>query len=291
MDYLIRIARPGAAIVKKVTHLMENNNRLRLSAGVCEKSTAPQRIDAKELRYLLGLLEADGSIFCYMEKSRKGNVYWRAEVAVGLIEADIKVCYYIRELLGCGTVRKVKGTDKNKLISRYQLRSKKLIMEKIIKGYGEYPALTDNKRMRVEWFKECYEKGMLVEKPEVLEREVRDEEYIRDWIIGFIEGDGSFYVTKGGVVGFNIRQKGEERLMERIREVMGIKRKLTKSKIGIITLTAESREDVQRVVEFMTSRERVRLKGLKKVSFLLWLRYLRRTDSKRYGGLRIPYRY
>lgn len=301
MGYFIRIARPSKAIVtphqwaetheeKEVTHLMEKNNRLRLSAGVCEKSTAPQRINAKELIYLLGLLEADGSIFCYLEKSRKGKVYWRGEVTVGLEESDIKLCYYIRKILGCGTVRK-HSIEKERWISRYQLRSKKLIMEKIIKGYEEYPALTENKRMRVEWFKKCYEEGRLVEKPEKEKREVRDEKYIRDWIIGFIEGDGSFYITKGGVVGFNVTIKGEERVMERIREVMGIKRKLEKRESGIIVLTAESREDIQRVVDFMTSRERVRLKGLKKVRFILWLRYLRRTDSKRYGGLRIPDRY
>ena len=293
MSYFIRKARPRKAIVTGVTHLMEKNNRWRLSAGVCEKSTAPQRINAKELKYLLGLLEADGSIFCYLERGKEGKVYWRGEVAVGLEESDIKLCYYIRKLLGCGTVRKVKhSVDKERIISKYQLRSKRLIMEKVIKGFEEYPALTRNKGMRVEWFKKCNEEGRLVEKPMEERREIeKSDEYIKDWIIGFIEGDGSFYIMEGGVVGFNIVQKGEEEIMERIRVVMGIKRKLEKRESGVSMITAESREDVQRVVDFMTSRERVRLKGLKKVKFVLWLRNLRRTDSKRYGGLRIPNRY
>ena len=38
---------------------MEKDKRKRLSAGIGEKSTVPQRINAKELVYLLGLVEAD----------------------------------------------------------------------------------------------------------------------------------------------------------------------------------------------------------------------------------------
>ena len=93
-------------------------------------------------------------------------------------------------------------------------------------------------------------------------------DYVEDWVVGFIEGDGSFYVSEKGVVGFNITQKGEEEMMELMRKTIGIKRGLDKKKTGMIMLTAESREDVQRVVEFMTRKERVRLKGLKKVKFL-----------------------
>ena len=76
-------------------------------------------------------------------------------------------------------------------------------MNKIIKGYEEYPALTKNKGMREEWLKRSYEEGRLVERPQEERGEVIEKsgEYIKDRIIGFIEGDGRFYITKRGVVG------------------------------------------------------------------------------------------
>ena len=305
--------------MEEVTHLMEKDNGLRLSAGVCIRTkeegsceseidcfsnrklgiTAPQRINAKELVYILGLLESDGCIKCYLERGRKGKVYLRGEVTVGLKEEDIKLCYWIRKILGCGTVRKVRHRiDKERKVSRYQLRSKKLIKDLIIKGFEKYPPLTNKKRRSVEWFKICYEKNIYIPKEKIeseklpkVEKEQLYGDYVKDWVVGFIEGDGSFYVSNKGVVGFNITQKGEEDMMELIRKTMGIKRGLEKGETGIIMLTAESREDLQRVVEFMMNKERVRLKGLKKVKFLVWLRYLRRTDSKRYKGLIIPERY
>ena len=190
--YFIRKARPEGAIVtlrswlknhaysvgceneqmEEVTHLMEKDNGLRLSAGVCvrkkEGMTAPQRINAKELIYLLGLLESDGCIMCYLERRREGKVYLRGEVQVGLKEEDIKLCYRIREILGCGTVRKVKHSiDKERKVSRYQLRSKRLIKEIIIKGYEKYPPLTNKKRRSVEWFKVCYEKNIYLPKERI----------------------------------------------------------------------------------------------------------------------------
>ena len=271
---------------------MEKGSGERISAGVCGLSTAPQRINTKELVYLLGLIESDGSILCYLEKN-KGKLYFRSELSIGLEEEDIKLCYWVRRLLGCGTVRKVNNSEgKERKVSRYQLRSKKLINEKIIKAYEEYPPITRNKAIRVEWFKRCYEKNVLIKKPgkEGVKMKRGKGGYIKDWIIGFIEGDGSFYIKKSGVVGFNVVQKEDKEVIERIREEIGIKRKINERE-GVYTITAESREDIERVVSFMTDKERVRLKGLKKVEFLKWIKYLKRDKSTRYGGMRIPNKY
>lgn len=269
---------------------MEKDNAQRLSAGVCEEdSIAPKRINAKELVYLLGLIEADGCISSYLEKN-KGKFYWRSELSVGLEEKDIELCYWIRKTLGYGIVKKVKHSqDKERKVSVYSLRSKERINE-LLKCWGGKP-LTDNKRRSIKRFKDSYDEKRLMPYTTLEKRKMPKEDYVKDWIIGFVEGDGSFYLTEKGVVGFNIVQKGEEETMKLIKETMGIRRDLELRKNGITMITAESREDIQRVVDFMVSKERVRLKGKKKMKFLLWLRYLRRTDSKRYGGLRIPDKY
>jgi hypothetical protein len=63
----------------------------------------------------------------------------------------------------------------------------------------------------------------------------------------------------------------EEVLLSGIGEVMGLsgKNKVSKKSNGNCILTATSLQDIQAVVNFMSDPSRVRLKGLKKVKFLL----------------------
>lgn len=59
------------------------------SAGVCKDNlTASQRIYAKELYYILGLFEADGSLSCYKEKE-----HIRLDLTIGLEEKDAKLTH------------------------------------------------------------------------------------------------------------------------------------------------------------------------------------------------------
>jgi hypothetical protein len=70
---------------------------------------------------------------------------------------------------------------------------------------------------------------------------------------------------------FNISQKNENNLLKKIGEIIGFagKNKISTKKNGQTILTAVSLQDIQAVVNFMCNKERVRLKGLKKIQFLL----------------------
>lgn len=58
--------------------------------------------------------------------------------------------------------------------------------------------------------------------------------------------------------------------MTEIGRVMGItmKNQVSRKANQACVLTAATREDIQAVIRFMTNPDRVRLQGLKKVSFL-----------------------
>jgi len=266
-----------------------SNNSNSQSAGVCVNSTAPQRIYAKELWYLLGLFEADGSLSCYYEKK-----YIRLDIAIALEEKDAKLTHWIKKRMGHGQVKTNKYSyNKDKNVSRYIVRSKKLIEEEWFQLF-EY-LLTKNKRNFYSWAKDSLKEGKILSKEPFFNNkdiilDIDSNPYIKDWIIGFIEGDGSFYITNSRA-GFNISQMNEEVLLSGIGEVMGLsgKNKVSKKSNGNCILTATSLQDIQAVVNFMSDPSRVRLKGLKKVNFLLWLRELR--VGLRYSGLTIPERY
>jgi hypothetical protein len=61
------------------------------SAGVV-KHTASQRIHARELFYILGFFEGDGSLSCYPEK-RGNTIYLRMDITIGVHVRDIKLMH------------------------------------------------------------------------------------------------------------------------------------------------------------------------------------------------------
>ncbi len=105
-------------------------------------TAASQRIYARELWYVQGFIEGDGSLSCYLEKTKQEAMV-RAELSIGLQNTDDKLVYKIRELLGYGSVTKIKYSKTNPLrikaeasggeVSRYQLRSKEIIEKDIIR--------------------------------------------------------------------------------------------------------------------------------------------------------------
>lgn len=264
------------------------------SAGVCDKqSTAPQRINAKEIWYILGLFESDGSLSCYRE-----GKYVRLDLAIALEEADGKLVAWVKQAVGKGSVKKSKySKNKEKQVVRYVMRSKRDIENIFFNLFRAYPLLTQNKNAYFRWAEESVKQNNVLPKADFI-NQIRpvnlNAPYVKDWIVGFIEGDGSFYFsnTESGIrAEFYISQKNEPELLEQIGEVMGLsgKNKVAIKSTGACILTAVSLKDIQSVIDFMCAPERVRLKGLKKVKFLLWLKKLRTTPK--YQGLNVPDKY
>jgi len=276
-------------IVQKSDHIISN----RQSAEV----NASQRINAKVLWYILGLIEADGSFSCYKEKD-----YIRAEMAITLEENDIKLLYWIRRQLNYGQVKKWKHSSilyTDRLVARYIIRSKIFIKNNFLSWYEQYPPLTKNKTVRIKYVKDCIASNKLLPKDFNLinyshSYPINMNLYIKDWIIGFIEGDGSFYFVNRNdkrIAEFNIAQNDEVELLNIIAKEIGLSLKnlVSVNKSGACILTAVSLKDIQAVINFMYDSNRIRLQGLKKVKFLLWISELR--VNPRYSGIKIPIKY
>lgn len=308
-------------IYSKSLHYMESNSHLmvegnkgsnieiegkplnRQSAEV--SIDASQRINAKDLWYILGLIEGDGSFSCYLESG-----YLRAEMALALEEADIKLVYWVKNQFGYGSVRlnsfsktalavrteKAKPAPK---VARFIIRSKVQLLE-LLSWYSQFPPLTKNKSKYITWTKMCINKNTLLPKlsftslTSLTSLNSFNHEYIKDWLVGFIEAEGSFYITEfdgNRKVGFNLSQFNEASLLTTLGHVMGLsgKNKVSIKYNGQCVLTVVSLNDIQAIVNFLCHPDRAKLKGLKKVKFLLWLSELR--TSPRYQELKIPNKY
>lgn len=292
----------------------------RQSAGVCAETwgegeegspvegspwnaTAPQRIDAKDIQYILGLIESDGSISCFLEKRRADKEYLRIEVVITLEWNDVKLVMWVKDQVGSGVVKKVrrtKGLKSGEVVSdaRWVMRSKSEIAATILKWFRKYPPVTLNKKKYVDWAENSLEVNALVEKGQMLDRKdwpLPKDGTRGDWIVGMIEGEGTFYFTERQgkkVAEFNISQKGEEELLRWIGKQMGLSgyNQVSIKADGQCILTAVSIDDIQAVINFMHYRDRARLKGLKKVKFLSWLHELRTLPRYR-ELLKIPNKY
>jgi len=281
--------------VKKNDHIISN----RQSAEV----NASQRINAKVLWYILGLIEANGNFSCYKEKD-----HIRAEITIILEENDIKLLYWIRSQLNYGQVKKLYHNSRytklfpDKLLAGIIIRSKIFIKNNFLSIFEQYPPLTKNKIIWIKYIKDCLSINKLLPKDFNNINWIRDPEsypmnmnlYIKDWIIGFIEAQGSFYFVNRNdkrIAEFNITQKDEVELLNIIAKEIGlsIKNLVTMNDSGVCVLTVVYLKDIQAIINFMYDSERIRLRGIKKVKFLLWISELR--VNPRYSGIKIPIKY
>jgi len=99
---------------------------------------APQRLNTKDLFWLVGFIDGDGCLSYYKEKKYDN---WRHEVEIGLTIKDIKLLYKIKKLLGCGIVYKHNN------VAIFRIKKINHLLTVILPILDNYPLLTENKRI------------------------------------------------------------------------------------------------------------------------------------------------
>jgi len=144
---------------------------------------------------------------------------------------DVAVLYTIRDKLGVGIVS-IKGTT-----CSFRIHSFRVIIEKILPIFDEYPLLTHKQLNYRDWIKAIILKKLGLEESRSLSintfNKIVDlkngmnnlrtnyEGYLlsngmvnKNWLVGFVEGDGTFYFSNSSVV-FGITQK-DKKILEKI---------------------------------------------------------------------------
>ncbi|AOW08016.1 hypothetical protein YALI1_M00390g3 (mitochondrion) [Yarrowia lipolytica] len=152
--------------------------------------------------------EADG----WVSISKKGK-YLTYEVGIELHIRDIQLLYKIKQILGVGiikTYKRSKNLNETYEYCRYNIRNKKHLKDVILPIFDKYPMLT-NKKYDYMRFKHHLINGTIYSEnledyKRPLETEISTEainnilniDYLPYWLIGFIEGEGSFssYLNK-----------------------------------------------------------------------------------------------
>lgn len=269
---------------------------------------APQRLNTKDLFWFVGFTDGDGCLTYYKETKYQNN--WRHEYSIGLSIKDIRLLYKIKKFLGCGNVKKYNN------VAIYNIKKIKHLLTVILPIFDNYPLLTENKRINYLKFRDTLlnkvinsKKASEVEKkiasvllentPKVsklysmeieslLDSTEIPCEFFSNWIVGFTEAEGSFYfinLKNGGLrPEYRISQNDNQALLRRVKETIKLNRQVslqTNSK-NHYYIIAVSKDSILRTIEFFTNPALTKFKGIKLLSFQLWLKGIKKIyiDTK-----------
>ena len=248
------------------------------------------------LEWLVGMVDGDGTFsVAYQNKS------WSLIFKLSLHKRDIQVLYRIKKYLGFGSVT----TDKSNMAT-FRIRDRKVLEKHIFPIFDKYPLRTTKffyyNRLKQVYFllqdpclskqeKDLQIRNLLLNKPnssymspiwDYLPKNVdlTSQDYktilTKPWIIGFVEAEGSFYITKKDekrlVHGFGISQKLDSIVLQGIKHILHIPTKIKyKEKYNYYLLDTTNSRAIQNICEYFNDN----LISIKSLDFKIWKRALR----------------
>lgn len=259
--------------------------------------TSHQRLNEENLnkfnfeQWLVGFTDGDGN-FSITNQGDK----WGLSFKLAQSRYNLRVLNYIKKELGVGSITK-DGTK-----GQYFIRDRKNIELKIIPIFDKYPLLTtkyfDYNRFKkalnilndVNLSKE-YKHSKLLElknsKPNInyispawknINSTILDYNIVKNimnksWLVGFIEAEGSFYLTNKDtnriVHGFGLTQKLDEIVLNGIRILLHIKTPVRYKELhNHYILDTTNSKAIENIIDFFNNT----LKGMKSVEYRIWAR-------------------
>ena len=227
--------------------------------------------------WLVGFTDGDGCFNIYInQKDKKINFTFKLSQKTN----NIRILYFIKKFLGVGSIIIDK---KNNMVS-YIIRDKKIILEKIIPLFDNYP-LKSKKLKNYIIFKESINitnNNLLSQKEKIdkilnLKKSNINISFInqsinKSWLIGFTEAEGSFYITlkekKRLTHGFAITQKYDKILLESIIKELKIKNPLKLNKRGFYIIDTTNSITLKYIKDYFFKT----MKGIKSFEYRIWAR-------------------
>lgn len=279
-----------------------------------QKNTFHQRLHMERnsndffFQWLVGFTDGDGCFSIYLNNNKVTLIY---KISVSIY--NIRAIYYIKKNLGVGSIT---WDKKNNMVS-FTIRSLNLFESIIIPIFDKYPLLThkyyDYLRIKQAYsiMKDAHinqsEKCLLIEQLvnqdlkkndnlfspvfnninlDTINHNQAQEIMSKAWLIGFIEAEGSFYITKKDknrwCHGFCITQKHDQIVLQIIRKVLHIKSKIRfrqpknfKNDQGFYILDTTNKRAILNICKYLTNN----LKTIKSLEFKIWKKCFEQIEA------------
>lgn len=250
--------------------------------------------------WLVGFWDGDGSFSVIKQKNS-----WNLCFQISQSTYNIKLLYYIKEMLGVGSIK----IEKNRNLVTFRIRDRKNIQEIILPIFEKYPLLS-SKNLDYLVFKESclilenmnltqekknlliisLKKNLNLLKKDLLNSNTpglkplfqTDNIYMSDdWLVGFWEAEGSFYILKKDenryVHAAGLTQKLDNFILEIIRQKFKIVSKVRyREKYNFYILETTNSRSIENIISFFSKK----LKGVKSLEFKIWSRTLKFKKDK-----------
>lgn len=242
-------------------------------------------------QWLVGITDGDGTFHLAYQNGK-----WNLVYKIAFSRYNLRILFYIKKQLGVGSVTK----DNTK--GQFFIRDRKKLAEIIFPIFDKYPLLT-SKQFDYNKIKKAY---YILENTNIS----RDEKYkllfeikkeaipanymsnswnktklpfetaddvncviTKPWLIGFVEAEGSFYLTlkdKNRIVhGFGISQKLDSIVLEGIRRVLHIPTSVRfKPKHNYYLLDTTNSRAIENIIKYFHKT----MKSMKSVEYRIWAR-------------------
>nr|YP_009183712.1 hypothetical protein [Ulva prolifera]ALN38242.1 hypothetical protein [Ulva prolifera]QZJ45935.1 hypothetical protein [Ulva prolifera] len=252
--------------------------------NVISSETKREDINSEQ-KWAIGIIDGDGHIG--LEWTNKEKTKWVPVLKVTLHRYNARAVYRLKRILKIGKI-----TYSGDTIT-YRVRSKRLWHSVLIPLFGEFH-LRSMKYEAVLIIKKalCMEQvgnatpNNLLKLQQSLDRKTNQISPIwrngmglkdildLDWLAGFIEAEGSFYILSNGQHGFAIGQAYDQHIIIGIHRLFKVNSVL-KNRNRYIMLDTKNTETLHLIASAINKR----LLGVKSFEFSLWLRTLRKKNK------------
>ena len=235
------------------------------------------------ISWFAGFTDGDGcfNIYIYPKEDKITFTF-----KISLTQTNKRALISMKKHLKHGNISKV---DSNQMV-HYRITRIKDLNHTILPLFDTIPLQTE-KLICYLMFKQCL--MIYQDSTKTLEQRIKEIIYLRKnpplvmlnnkskrvynkwWLVGFIEAEGSFYLTKKAkdriVHGFGITQKLDKHVLDQVRYELGLKPVVRWNKSGFWSLDATGINDIKRIkVYFFNS-----FKGITSLYYRIWARSLK----------------
>lgn len=241
-------------------------------------------------KWLVGFTDGDGSFSIFRSKDNKWTLFFK----IGQSSYNLRILYYIKRNLSVGSVH----LESNKTAADYRIRRRDIIGSVILPIFDKYPLLT-SKQFDYLKFREAY---YILENPELsklekdellinLKNKLKPKDYIssawiiinnsvkntedakivmsKDWLVGFTEAEGSFYLVRKDIQrithAFEITQKLDNLVLVAIGHILGIS---VSNKKTYNTVSTSNSRAISNIIDYYKNT----MKGMKSLEYRIWSR-------------------
>lgn len=225
--------------------------------------------------WIAGFVDGDGCFKIVQTSSKKGVPYTRYCFVVSQNKRSVNILYALKHKFGCGSVNKAGGD-----MYEYRVTNKEHLKNLILPFFLANSLKTEKQKD----FKLFYEQltGQIYK--------WIDPGITRDWLVGFSDAEGCFYVSMVKdyprpqfVLGFHLR---DQPILEAIHTFLNcgtVYRKRPTSGANYAVYQISDRQGFQILIDtFTTGTNRVLLKTSKRISFLKWKQIVRLIKQKQH---------